>query len=593
MAFQSPVTSQQNLSMNSAQASNPIVQMIFQRYTEAKRYRRVVDAPWDRWYRRYAGFHWDTPRPSYRSSPTINFIFSTIETMVPIMTDRSPQITVIGARQDSTPLADLHSMIQRRIWVDNDMDLVLPTIVRTSLKYGTGIAKAYWDDRMGPPDADGNPQGDVAVCFVDPKHFYVSPGATSMKNANYVLFAANLPVATVEAQYHVKIEEPGIWDEDLTVSKTAGGAESQGIAATGPIQTTDGTATSWPVGGTPGQPQMDRSALCTLVELWYKENDQVTCVIAANGQILKGPIQPKGYKQFPFVTFIDYSVPSMFWGMGEIQQLEPIQDSINKRRGQIIDILRLTANPPIVADSDSGINPKALTTRPGLIIFKNRGSEIKWLNPPVIPAALFELQALDKQDFDGISGVYDVTQGKRPTGIEAASAIAELQEAAQTRIRAKVRNMEASLRNLGRIILDLVQAFYTQERTIRIVGAPAGQNQFVTLNQEVIEGDAVKRINDVTVGEFDIEVGVGSTMPVNKTRRFEQMLQLYQLGIVDAQAVREYTGLSQEEVMRITNRMQKEQALMQGAATPEAEPTAGGPPPSEEELAMFEQQLGR
>src|SRR3990167_6592059 len=83
MPFQSPVTSQQSQAMSQAQAANPVIKMVFDRYQEAKQYRRAVDAPWDRWYRRYDGLHWDTPRPSYRSSPTVNFVFSTLETIVP------------------------------------------------------------------------------------------------------------------------------------------------------------------------------------------------------------------------------------------------------------------------------------------------------------------------------------------------------------------------------------------------------------------------------------------------------------------------------------------------------------------------------
>jgi len=284
----------------------------------------------------------------------------------------------------------------------------------------------------------------------------------------------------------------------------------------------------------------------------------------------------------------------------------PLSTSMQGRaRAQITDILRLTANPPFVADADSGVNPKAMTNRPAVIIYKNRGSEVRWLTPPQLPAALFELQDLDKKDFDAISGVLDVTQGRRPVGIEAASAISELQEAAQTRIRFKVRLMEASLRQLGKLMMSLVQQFYTEERTIRTQGATSGQPEFVTVNQEQIDPmtQAVTKINDVTVGEYDIEIGVGSTLPVNKTRRADQMIELYQLGVVDKRAVLENVGLPPEDYEKILARVEQaeqQQMLAAQGMAPEGEAMAGSapagaeggpqsPPPTEEELIELEQ----
>ena len=605
-AFDSPVVSQQNMALQGATSTNPVIQFVYKKYIESKTYRRQFDQPWEKWYRRYSGYHWDSPRPSWRSSPTVNFTFSTIETIIPIMTDQSPKITVVAKRPENAAITEVFGNVVDRIWFDNDMDIKLPMIVKNSLKYGTGIAKVFWDPTRGPDGPDGSKLGDVGISAVDPRHFFISPGATSIEDADYCIFAANLPVPTVQRMFpNAPPIEGGIWGEDLSIQKTMIGTEAPSLPMIGPIQTTDGSQASWPIQGYPNAPSMDRKGLVTLVECWYKDDDgKVNCVIVANGTILKGPVQPFRIQMYPFVRFVDYQIPSVFWGMGEIQQLESLQESINRRRGQIIDILRLTANPPLVADSDAGINPKALTNRPGIILFKNRGSDIRWLTPPQLPAALFELQNLDKQDFDSISGVFDVTQGRRPVGIEAASAISELQEAAQTRIRLKVRNMESSLRQMGKLVIALVQQFYDEPRTIRINGIAGQPQQFVQVNQDVQdEMGAIQRINDLSVGDFDVEIGVGSTMPVNKSRRFNQLVQLYQLQIVDAQAVLENSGLSMPEVSRIMNRMQQQQQQMQmlqqqmgqqGGGPPGGAPVKRGPAklPDEAELKKHEASVG-
>lgn len=579
--------------------------MIFGKYKEAKKARAAYDKDWDRFYKLYAGQHWEGQRPDWKSTPVCNFIFSTIETIIPIITDNAPQLTCAPAEPSDVEKADVMSNILKRNWVYNDMDLKLPVIVKNSLKYGTGFAKAWWKE----PDVEGE-LGDVAISVVDPRHIYPSPGAIDIKDAAWLVFAANVPISYVEDMYPDAKGRlvGGIWEEDLTVSKTitsqTGG--SQGASVIGPVASATGgdgsgssSSTSWPTGDGPGKTTVDRSKLVTLIELWHRKDGRVQLSVAANGVILKHGESPFQHNFFPFVKFVDYSIPSSFWGMGEIQQLEKLQDFINRRRGQTQDILRICGNPPLVADSNSGINPKAMTTRPGTIIYKNPGTEVKWLTPPQLPAALFEIQALDKQDFDSVSGIYDATQGRRPQGLEAGKAIVALQEAAQTRIRLKVRNLEGALRQLGQLVISLVQQFYTDERVIRLVGGNPANPQFVRINQQSVDnfGKAV-RINDVTIGKFDIEIGVGSTMPMDKAQLYAEMKELYQLGAIDRQTLLENTHLSASAQAKALERVaQAEQAAMaqQGMGAPPAgaSPQQGGPDPAamEQELADMEGQV--
>lgn len=592
--YQNQSRSTQNMETQSEEAESK-AKWVFQRYKEAKGFKKNYDGNWDRYYKLYMGQHWQTNRPEWKSAPVINFIFSVIETIIPIMTDSNPTITAVPRMPDDAGIAEVISNILKKVWADNRMQLKLPTIVKNTLKYGTGFCKVWWNPELA------NGLGDVAISVVDPRHVYPSPGAIEIDDAEYIIYAANVPISLIERMFPENKDTipPGVWDDELTVHKFANGDRGNAPALIGPIATTDGSTSSWPATFPSGQSSIDRNKMATLIELWDRdENGRAHVTIMANGILLRDSETPFRHNKFPFVKFIDYTIPSCFWGMGDIQQLEPLQDFINKRRGQTQDILRITSNPPLIVDSDSGVNPKAITTRPGIMIFKSRGSEVKWLQPPQIPSALFEVQELDKKDFDAISGVYDVTQGKRPTGIEAASAITELQEAAQTRIRFKTRNMESSLEQLGELAVSLIQEFYTEERTIRLVGTQQNKPQFVTVNEEVMdENGSVSRINDVSVGEFDIEIGVGSTMPVNKARRYTEMMEMYQAGIVDGQAVLENSTLSPEEQNRITMRMQQQQAMMQEQqmAAMGGDPTSmgGQPPPppevTEEELEQLEQ----
>lgn len=573
-----------------------LAQIVLEKYREAKRYRASFDKDWSRWYKLYAGQHWEGPRPEWRSDATVNFIFSTIETILPIITDNAPQINVVPASSHSSKNAEIIGEIVRRIWVENDMDLELPIVMKNALKYGTSFAKVWWDPKM----CDG--LGDVAISPVDPRHVFPSPGAKTLRDAHYLVFAANVPLANIQRDFpeKAKLVRGGVWEEDLTVNKNITSQREDSAANLGVVSNTAGTgSTEFARSPDSRDGQMSRDRLVTLIELWSRdESDQTWCTIMANGVLLKHSKNPFQHNTFPFIRFIDYPIPSCFWGMGEIQQLEKLQLSINQRRAQTTDILRLTASPPFVADADSGINPKAMTNRPGTIIYKNRGSEVAWLTPPQLPSALFELQEMDKMDFEAISGVHDVTQGRRPVGIEAASAITELQEAAQTRIRAKVRYMEGSLRQMGRLIVSLVQQFYDDERVIRIVGPTGGKPEFITLNKVDIGPDGKPfKVNDVSIGKYDIEIGVGSTLPVNRTRRANQMIELFQLGVVDRRAVLENAGLPPEVFEKILTRIEQQemaQLAAQSGQVPGGTPAGPAPMagadmgPTEDEIAALE-----
>jgi len=600
---QSPVNSSRDpIQVDMPEGEEKLASMVFKAYTEAKAFKKNYDKDWELWYRYYAGQHWQHPVAAWRSTPVVNFIFSTIETIIPIMTDNRPQIVVLPMEPSDTNISEVIQNIIKKIWVEQDTDLKLPMVIKNTLKYGTGFAKVWWNPLL----AQG--RGDVAISVVDPRHMYPSPGALDMEDAKYIVFAANVPLSNVERDYpHVKGKlVGGIWDEDLTISKTiTSQGTSLGLESLGPTPTTDNTSQTWHKDTSGTQATAERKGLVTLVEMWHRdESDRVMVTIMANSKLLRHGPSPFKHNSFPFIKFVDYMVPGTFWGMGEIQQLHRLQDDINRRRGQIHDILRLTANPPFVVDADSGIHPKAMTNRPGTILYKNRGSDVRWLQPPILPAALFSLQELDKRDFDSISGVLDVTQGRRPVGVEAASAIIELQEAAQTRIRAKVRNMEAGLRRMGQQIIALVQQFYTEPRVIRLVeGRGTGQN-FIAINSPGLTPEGKYAIiNDVSVGQYDLEIGVGSTMPVSKTRQFAQMLQLRQAGVVDDRAVLEHSGLSTEEVEAILSRMKKlEQEVIQaqtgGGAPPPAPESEQqileeqAVPPTEEELNELEEEMG-
>ena len=154
--------------------------------------------------------------------------------------------------------------------------------------------------------------------------------------------------------------------------------------------------------------------------------------------------------------------------------------------------------------------------------------------------------------------------------MEAAAAIEALTEAANTRMRLKVRYLEASLRQTGRLVVSLIQQFYNTQRVIRIAGKDGEELldavlDFVSVNQPGGQGGEEVSLENIIPkdSEFDIRIGAGSTLPVSRQSRFQQALQLYQVGAIDQVELLKHSGWPRFE--EVIARMMQAQ---QGGAPP-------------------------
>lgn len=597
------------VSENQDPQDNDLANKIFKKLHQAKEYRRVYDKDWHRFYQYWAGFQWPASRPDWMSTPIINYIFATISTAAAIMTDSTPNIDVNPVHPDNAESASVLKQVLKRTWQDCRMQTELYKIITDLLIYGTSFAKVIMNKSKNR----------VEVLPIPPYFVYPAPGAINVEDAEYVIFAQPMPIAQVEAMYpeaHGKIK-PGLWDENIEFVKNITSVKGDLKQAAVMIEGQEPGVSF----RTPNAGQMDKRGTCTYVEYWHRNEknwEETHVTVVANGLILASKRNPYQHGKFPFVRFVDYPVSTVFWGIGEVHQTEKIQDSVNQRRGHILDILRLTASPPFVYSKDAGLNPHAYPNIPGIKIPINPGATFQWMQTPPVNPGLFQVQQLDKTDFDIITGMGDVTQGRRPKGITAAAAIIALQEAAMTRIRPKVRFMEESLSEVGTLMVETIQQYYTDEMKIRISGGN-GQVDWLTVNEETMEmdenGEPIKK-NDLSIGKYEVDIGVGSDLGIDKGIQFEMLKEVKALlpDVVDARTLLEAVpGLSQEKVEELLKRYEDQQAAAPaapaapGAPMPEGAGPGGliqAPPgtspddlegqglPSEEELAQLEAEFG-
>ena len=112
----------------------------------------------------------------------------------------------------------------------------------------------------------------------------------------------------------------------------------------------------------------------------------------------------------------------------------------------------------------------------------------------------------------------------------------------------------------------MVQQTYTDEKIVRLM-KPDGRTSVAVLNRPVYDdftGEIVGRVNDVTIGKYDLIVVSGSTLPSNRWARFDYYMQLYQAGIIDQVEILEQTEVADTEgVLERTSIIQQQQSMIQ------------------------------
>jgi hypothetical protein len=169
--------------------------------------------------------------------------------------------------------------------------------------------------------------------------------------------------------------------------------------------------------------------------------------------------------------------------------------------------------------------------------------------PVPLPNELYNNEREAKADIERILGIYALMQGDQGAAPQTYKGTIALDEFGQRRIRSKKDDIESMLNQLGKLVIELMQWVYTEEKTLRII-QPNRSPKDVEVNKLVFDdftNAIVGRINDVTVGKYDVQVVSGSTLPSNRWARFEYYKELYSLGVIDQVELLKQTDVADME----------------------------------------------
>lgn len=553
---------------------NAAVKKVNKLFEKAKKHRSKYDRKWIDYYKMFRGKQWKEARPLYRHSDVVNFVFQTIQAVVPIITDSRPKFDFLPQEPSDIPLANILSQLSQADWERNNWLAELTEAVYDAHFYGTGFMSMNWDREM----YDG--AGGIVLQSEDPFNVFPDPDATDVnKKARFFILAKPTNVEVVKRMYPDKAKwiKPDLKEmtqgdkTDLDEVRFKSPVDSrviiEGYSADsfqGKDQTLliecymfddECTEEEKDVKDPEGNTIMDDAGMPKKeyeTKLKYPQGRKI-CI---SGKVLlsDGPI-PYDDRKFPVARLVNYVLPREFWGISEVEQLEGPQKTFNKIVSFALDVMVLMGNPIWIIDENSGIDTDNLYNQPGLIVEKTPGTEVRREAGTQLQPYVFQLLDRLRQWFDGISGANDVTRGVRPEGVTAASAITALQDASQTRIRQKSRNLDACLQDLGQMYVSRVLQYETVPRVVRLTNDQNATKYFkfhvedgvdeyghtrrVAVKRDFIEQPDGKYAQELSptmlpiTGNFDVRVTTGSQLPFAKAEKFATAERLFQAGVID------------------------------------------------------------
>lgn len=569
-------------------------------FLQAKKAREKVDNKWVDRYRFFRGKQWSETRPTFRHAEVINQIFKIIESTVPIMTDSKPRFEMLPQEPSDIQIAEILNQLADWDWTRGNWSYQLTELLFDSHIYGTGISSLKFD--QSADDGLGKIEYDIS----DPFYCYPCKRAldTNRKCSEF-FYAEILDIQEIKKRY----PEKGKYVKGNGTNEAVLSRESADVSPYARlISPTDGYVYT---NENPKNYAQNKETV--LFEcFWYPDDfeEKEKVEVDDNGQPTKTYQQIKKYPNgrytvwaddiilidkanpletgiIPYQRIVNYVDPRQFWGISELENLEGPQQVFNKVLSFALDVLVLMGNPVWIVDANSGVDVENIYNRPGEIITKNVGSEVRRETGVQLQPYILEIIEKMKMWMDEVSGANDITRGVRPDGVSAALAIQELQQAAQTRIRQKSRFLDNYLQTFGQHYLDLVFQYYTIPQVVRVTNKqdPTLQNYFkfhVENIDDEMTGESKKVIritpyNRNDVGEykegeekimalnkkFDVKVTTGSSLPFSKVEKEQRLFNLYDRKIIDAEQV--LKDMEYPNYQAILSRMMEAQAAQAAA----------------------------
>ena len=555
---------------------------VYDRYLEMKDNPDRVEmaARWDK-----AQKNWEAWRPEkkggeWNSNHVPPLTTATIESALAEMSDQNTRPLILPRSADDKPRSTVMKHIFDFTWDVADGDYELFKVEKNLLIFGTALAQEYyWQDKrivrkLVNPNAksrkDKYEETEVMEyddCYmenVSPYDIFIDENARSINRGPYkardIIRRYVMPLSTFEQFFKGEV-----WDMYDNAKYVEG---------------MSGDVNYYEFFKPPTGEKMDKK----VEVLWYwSRNPDDSLIIVANDVLLVDKPNIYRHKQLPFAEAIDIPRPNQFYGKGEADVMESIQDEYTLLRRMILDRNHLDIDKMFLVSSRLTLDDRDLIARPHGVIEVDDIDGIKPMEYGDIPRSVQLSLEMLKQDAVRVTGIEDQSQAVRTP--QTATEAAILKEAVLKRVRTKLKLLSKGfLTDIGRMRVANIIQFYSQPKLEKILGDRDSEKYKAILEREQLKGTLIKQgrnnfrakfrdirvknkelISDetggiverpfkgvsffeakpesfipVSTGGYDVKFEAGADMPVSKPlmqskvlEMFDRLMPLAQAGIYD------------------------------------------------------------
>jgi hypothetical protein len=423
-----------------------------------------------RYLKMFKGEWWNEKKLSDGDTKVaMNYVFSTVSTIAPLLTDNRPQWSVRARKPFLQPIIEGWKLASEYLWDKLDMDLTVFRWVLDALLMKIGIVEVAFD-----PEVEAG--GELRVDVIDPRTFFVAPGYTDIWKAPMCGTREKMALSEIRYRYpkngkKVKPDDP----DPKTDYDDKEDFELQSEFAT--------VYKVW---------LRDDETEDYFIDEFGKEIDEPGFLKKITGKATKEKrkkfpygklwvftdkvdLEQKKYEykhaKPPYVALYDYIIPHEFYGQGEAEQIEHMNKSFNRALQLMDHWVQFYCHPPVLLDGNSGIEKdkaeKALLEGGGVLVYNamSNPDPLKWAQTPQANPMVNQLPSGLAKLIEEETGVTDISKGMtNKTERQSATEISTLMESSYTRTRQRVRNLEAAIKRLYYLILELMQQYYTEPR---------------------------------------------------------------------------------------------------------------------------------
>lgn len=255
--------------------------------------------------------------------------------------------------------------------------------------------------------------------------------------------------------------------------------------------------------------------------------ERIRWTVSADRVLLFDDWSPYGrFTIVPFFPYFTAGRPS-----GVMRDLISPQDQLNKTESQELHIINTTANSGYYVEAGSLVNMTAeeLEERgaeTGLVVVYGKGRQppIK-IQPNQIPTGIDRVSQKAANYLVDIPGAATLV-GQAPSPELSGITLERAQTRALMGLSPILDNLTWTRRFLALNLLDCIQSFYTEYRTLKVTDwrDPEQPQYDLEINSEVL--------NNVTIGKYDVVVGTAPARDTAQDAQFAQAFQMREAGIM-------------------------------------------------------------